>query len=752
MRENRHAFDKGLQQSFDNSKLFQNIQHCKILLVGVGGVGSEILKNLVLSGFVNIHIVDLDTISLSNLNRQFLFRPENVGQAKAQVAAKRIKELCPSAEVISYVEDIRSEKFSIKFFKQFQCVICALDNHKARSYVNEICAFAQTPLFDTGSTGYQGQVIPMLAGTTECYNCEPKVVQKEQIPVCTIRHHPENMNHCIVWALHLYNLLFGDLEQGNALSDEKDYSLRRLFFSASEQKIEWKSEIKEFSDNYRDYICRRILNRFFVEDIEYVRTLRESSVLQSSITALNLNDIKQSFESAKKNYSINVLEKEAEPGRASWDISKACEVFIFCTEQLLDKWIESKSVFNFDESETVSMAFITATATLRAKCFGIEAKNCFEVKGIAARIVPALATTNAVIGGIVVFQLLRYMSGVEMNHLNNVRLSQVTRPRPRHQDEVLITSEVIREPSPSCMICHHLIIVTANAHKVTLKELIRIGLNEQLGIVPFSVATDDGYILFEAEQDGDTESIQSCDSIMASLGLKHKLLSILDDQGKHFRLLIQHEDVLDGDKTLSAQFVFQEQQIHQTPPSYFFNYLRDSVQKVRQQELDRKQFELLKIQCRYILNDPPLNPNIYLDLLKEARDLLKFKGFRERFDVVKQDPFYKEIAQDEKIISAMTPEERLDLFRLQRLQIRRIAEAAKISDEVVEAFKERMIGLQKLQRRLRRRRMRGLPCPATPEELFRAVQDGDTELLGERIGQRAPPRQYYREVGRSKVE
>ncbi|KAK4524777.1 hypothetical protein GAYE_SCF05G2680 [Galdieria yellowstonensis] len=188
---------------------------------------------------------------------------------------------------------------------------------------------------------------------------------------------------------------------------------------------------------------------------------------------------------------------------------------------------------------------------------------------------------------------------------------------------------------------------------------------------------------------------------------------------------------------------------HKSAPTHFFNYLRDSVQKARQQEVDRKQFELLKIQCRYILQDPPLNPNNYLELLKEARELLKFKGFREKFDVVKQDPFYKEIAQDEKIIGAMSAEERLDLFRVQRLQMRRIAEAVKVSDEVVAAFKERLIGLQKLQRRLRRRRMRGLPCPRTPEELFRAVQDGDTELLGERLGERAPPRMYYKEPGRA---
>ncbi|RVE39747.1 hypothetical protein evm_015603 [Chilo suppressalis] len=142
-----------------DEKLTEAIANSKILVVGAGGIGCEILKNLVLTGFPQIEIIDLDTIDVSNLNRQFLFHKEHVGKSKAQVAKDSALSFNPNVNIVAHHDSVISNDYGVSYFKQFNIVMNALDNRVARNHVNRMCLAANVPLVETGTAGYAGQVM-----------------------------------------------------------------------------------------------------------------------------------------------------------------------------------------------------------------------------------------------------------------------------------------------------------------------------------------------------------------------------------------------------------------------------------------------------------------------------------------------------------------------------------------------------------------------------------------------------------------
>ncbi|KAH9297835.1 hypothetical protein KI387_029517 [Taxus chinensis] len=155
------------------------IKSAKVLMVGAGGIGCELLKTLALTGFKDVHIIDMDTIEVSNLNRQFLFRKVHVGQSKSkarlfwhvllfwhqslssditcQVARDAILKFKPDMNIVAYHANVKDPEFNVDFFKQFNVVLNGLDNLDARRHVNRLCLAAEVPLVESGTTGYLGQ-------------------------------------------------------------------------------------------------------------------------------------------------------------------------------------------------------------------------------------------------------------------------------------------------------------------------------------------------------------------------------------------------------------------------------------------------------------------------------------------------------------------------------------------------------------------------------------------------------------------
>jgi len=148
----------------------ERLRAARVLVVGAGALGNEVVKNLALLGLGTIYLIDLDVIEASNLSRSVLFRDGDGDQPKAVVAAQRGLELNPEISIIPIYGDVITD-LGLGLFRDVDLVIGCLDNREARLWVNRQCWKVSTPWIDAGIQEIQGVVKVFVPPDSACYEC-----------------------------------------------------------------------------------------------------------------------------------------------------------------------------------------------------------------------------------------------------------------------------------------------------------------------------------------------------------------------------------------------------------------------------------------------------------------------------------------------------------------------------------------------------------------------------------------------------
>jgi ubiquitin-activating enzyme E1 len=420
----------------------------------------------------HLFVTDMDSIEKSNLNRQFLFRSGDVGKLKSQCATAAVEIMNPDlhGKIKAMVDRVGADTehiFDEPFWEALDGVTNALDNVDARTYVDRRCVFFQKPLLESGTLGTKGNTQVVIPRLTESYSSSQDP-QEESFPMCTIKSFPNKIDHTIAWSRNLFesyfvspaenvNLYLGQSNfiettlkqtgnQKQVLETIRDYLVTDKPLSF-EDCIMWAR--REFEKQYNNAIQQLLFN--FPKDAKTATgadfwsgpkraptplTFDSNNpthmlfvVAGANLHAFNygLKNEDLSTESYKKiidgmiipeftpSSSVKIQADDSEPdpnAGANSDENELQNLIKSLPGPKSQAGIKLNPVeFEKDDDTNYHIDFITAASNLRALNYSITTADRHKVKFIAGKIIPAIATTTALVTGLVVLELFKVLDG-----------------------------------------------------------------------------------------------------------------------------------------------------------------------------------------------------------------------------------------------------------------------------------------------------------------------------------------------------
>lgn len=192
--DERKRLDRQLRLPGWNQEILKN---STVLIVGVGGLGVEIAKNLAMVGVGHLILVDMDTIEYSNLNRQVLFIGATEGMSKAKAAGLKLREINPHIKITAFSKPL--QEIDPLVYQRADLYISGLDSVKARSELNRRAVHNNKIMIDAGTSNYNGHVYCIFPHENACFDCDQlREKEQEDLAACTLVGVPRKKVHCIL--------------------------------------------------------------------------------------------------------------------------------------------------------------------------------------------------------------------------------------------------------------------------------------------------------------------------------------------------------------------------------------------------------------------------------------------------------------------------------------------------------------------------------------------------------------------------